>query len=77
MSKKEKLLEAIKNNPNDVDFKDIRKLLEERGFVCRQPNKGSSHFIFTKAGSEPISIPSKKPIKAIYVKKVLKLIGEA
>ncbi|MGE4294724.1 MAG: type II toxin-antitoxin system HicA family toxin [Campylobacterales bacterium] len=77
MSKKDKLLESIKNNPHDVSFQDIKKLLEERGFSCRQPNKGSSHFIFTKAGSEPISIPSKRPIKAVYVKKVLKLIGEA
>jgi hypothetical protein len=29
MSKKSKLLAAMKNNPRNIDFADIKKLLEE------------------------------------------------
>jgi hypothetical protein len=31
MSRKSKLLAAIKNNPKNIDFADIRKLLEDVG----------------------------------------------
>ena len=46
MSKKDKLLKAMKNNPKDVPFEDIKKLLESYGYVCH--NSGGSHFVFRK-----------------------------
>lgn len=70
MSKKDKLLKAMKNNPKDVPFEDIKKLLESYGYVC------GSHFVFRKEFCEHIVIPYHKPIKAIYVKHVLEILGE-
>ncbi len=74
MSKKEKLLSAMKNNPKDVPFEDIKKLLEGYGYICH--NSGGSHFVFRKEFCEHIVIPYHKPIKAIYVKHVLEILGE-
>ena len=74
MSKKDKLLKAMKNNPKDVPFEDIKKLLESYGYVCH--NSGGSHFVFRKEFCEHIVIPYNKPIKAIYVKHVLEILGE-
>ncbi len=33
MTKRNKLLERLKNSPNNVKFTDIRKLLELEGFI--------------------------------------------
>lgn len=74
MSKKDKLLKAMKNNPKDVPFEDIKKLLESRGYICS--NNSGSHFIFRKENCDHIVIPYNKPIKAIYVKHVLSILGE-
>jgi predicted RNA binding protein YcfA (HicA-like mRNA interferase family) len=72
MSKKSKLLAAIKNNPKNIDFADIKKLLEDAGYTCS--NSGSSHYVFRKVGFEHITIPFAKPIKAIYAKQVLEIL---
>jgi len=73
MSQKDKLLKAMKNNPKDVPFEDIKKLLEGCGYTCY--NSGGSHFVFRKEFCEHIVIPYHKPIKAIYVKHVLEILG--
>lgn len=73
MSKKDKLLESIKNNPKDIDFNALKKLLEANGYIAN--NSGGSHWVFRKDGSNAITIPYKKPVKAIYVKKVLEELG--
>lgn len=74
MSKKDKLIKAMKNNPKNILFEDIKKLLEDYGYVCH--NSGGSHFVFRKENTVSIVIPYHKPIKAIYVKHVLEILGE-
>lgn len=75
MSKKDKLIQAMKNNPKNIPFEDIRKVLEDAGYVCH--NSGGSHFVFRKENAASIVIPYHKPIKAIYVKHVLEILGES
>jgi len=73
MSKYEKLIEKLKTNPKNVDFKVLKKILEENGYFGI--NTGGSHWVFRKEGKESITIPYKRPIKIIYVKKVIELLG--
>ena len=72
MSKQQKILDAMKSNPKNVDFKALKKLLEKSGYECI--NTGVSHFVFRKQGCSSITIPFKRPIKIIYVKKVLEIL---
>lgn len=44
MTKRRKLFEAIRNNPKDVRFDDLVKLLESVGFV--RDRQGGSHLIY-------------------------------
>ena len=74
MSKKEKLIEAIKNNPKNVRFEDLKKILESMGYSA--VNKGGSHFVFTKENAISLTIPYKKLVKVVYVKQVIKIIEE-
>jgi len=73
MSKKDKLLKAIKNNPKDVRFEDLKKLLLSHGYTGH--NTGGSHWVFRKAGFPDEVVPYKKPVKAYYVIRALKSIG--
>lgn len=75
MSKREKRLERIRQNPNSVSLDDLRRVLEDFGFEHR--NTSGSHFTFSYTiGSETklFTVPFNRPIKPIYVKQALKLI---
>ena len=67
MSKLEKLLERVINNPKTVRFEELDKLLLRAGFSKRQSGKGSSHFYYSK-GDKTLSVPYQKPyILKVYV----------
>ena len=68
MSTKEKLLKNIKNNPKNVSYDDIKRLLNLYGYEL--VSIVGSHHKFKKNG-ETIMIPFHKPIKEVYVKDVL------
>lgn len=70
MTKLDKLYEQTVNNPKDVNFQDLDKILRKFGFSCRKPSSGSSHYTYfhTKL-PDILTIPYRRPIKAIYVKK--------
>ena len=74
MSKKEKLIQAIMNNPTNVKFEDLKKILESIGYTAI--NRGGSHYVFTKEGCLSLTIPYKRPVKVIYVKQVIKILEE-
>ena len=75
MSKKEKLLQKIENNPKDVRFEDLCKLLEWNEWIVT--SQTSSHYTYSKKGYGRVTIVKhgKKQVKSVYVKEVLKRIG--
>lgn len=74
MSKLEKLLQKIKNNPKQVRFDELDKILTRAGFERRQPRGGSSHYYYTK-GTLKISVPYRQPyILTAYVMAAIKLL---
>jgi predicted RNA binding protein YcfA (HicA-like mRNA interferase family) len=72
MSKKEKLLELLKNSPNNVTFGDIRKLLELEGFDLDRIT--GSHHIFKKNEIVLVIPVHNNRVKSVYVKRVVELI---
>ncbi|TGE39376.1 toxin HicA [Desulfosporosinus fructosivorans] len=74
MSKLKKLLERIRNNPKNVRFEELDKILIHYGFTKRQSSGGSSHFYYTK-GEKLLSVPFHKPhIKVTYVERAIELL---
>jgi predicted RNA binding protein YcfA (HicA-like mRNA interferase family) len=72
MPKKDKLLELLKNSPNNVTFRDINKLLELEDFILDRIS--GSHHIFKK-GELILVIPvHNNRVKSVYVSRVLELI---
>jgi hypothetical protein len=70
-----KLAENVLKSPKDVEFNELRRLLEGFGFECRQPRGGSSHYVFRKPGSMPISVPKDRPVNRKYVLMVIDLLN--
>jgi len=75
MTKREKLRERLKNNPNNATFSDIRKLLEQEGFTLDRIT--GSHHIFTKDEITFVVPVHNNRVKTIYVKRVIELIEQS
>jgi hypothetical protein len=74
VSQFEKLLRQIKNNPRDVRFEELEKLLRRLGFDVRQPHGGSSHYYFFKR-TVHISIPRHgKHVGYVYIEQVIEIL---
>lgn len=74
MSKWDKLLTRICSLSKDLRFYELRKVLESYGYEINAPRSGSSHYTFSKAGCQPITIPKHEPIKKIYVEMVKQIV---
>ena len=74
MSKREKLLERLKNNQNDVTFAQIETLLRQENFVLERIS--GSHHVFKKKSTIFVVPVHKNKVKSVYVKRVIELIEE-
>ena len=74
MSKWDKLLYRIRNLSSDLRFDELKKVLEEYGYIMNGPRGGSSHYTFRKRGCRTITIPKHSTIKKIYVEMVKNIV---
>ena len=74
MSKWDKLLYRIRTLSLDLRFDELRKVLEEYGYIMKVPRGGSSHYTFRKAGCRTITIPKHSIIKKVYVEMVKDIV---
>ena len=69
------LLERMRRNPaGDWQIKDIESLCGEWGLLFR-PGKGTSHcHAKHPAAREILTIPARRPIKPVYIRKLVRYI---
>ncbi len=74
MTKREKQLKQLRDNPKNIRLEDLDALLLGLGFIKRQ--RGTSHAVYT-LGVHRITVPHRKPfIKPVYVKMVLAVLDQ-
>jgi hypothetical protein len=74
MSKKEKALAKLRQNPKHVRFEELERILLGLGFKMRQD--GTSHAMFV-LGKHMLNIPKRKPfVKPKYVGFVLQVLDD-
>ncbi len=72
MSKKEKALAKIRQNPRHVRFEELEAILLWLGFTKRQDGTSHAMFIF---GKHIVNIPKRKPfVKPKYVELALEAL---
>lgn len=74
MSKIEKLMAKIRNNPKDWNIEDMKTLADRFGIEYRQP--GTSHVTFRSTSGDKVTVPAHRQIKPIYMKKFIALLDE-
>jgi predicted RNA binding protein YcfA (HicA-like mRNA interferase family) len=77
MTKREKRLQKLRQNPNNVSFDELRQVLEAEGFVLDHAR--GSHYIFRiESGAEVLTvvIPFARPVKPVYVRQALTIIDQ-
>lgn len=77
MSKREKCLQKLRQNPKDVSFEQLKQVLEDYGFEHVR-TAGSHHTFIARQGERDwrLTIPFHRPIKQAYVMKSIEAIDE-
>jgi hypothetical protein len=72
-----KILERMQNNSKaDWKISDFEKVCAYVGISCDPPSGGGSHYKVTSKHLEGIlTVPSNRPIKAVYVRKFVSYIA--
>ena len=71
-----KRLEQMRRNPlSDWTIRDVETVCREHGVACSPSRSGSSHYKVTHpAVAEILTVPFKRPIKAVYIRKLVAFI---
>lgn len=70
-----KLLDAMRQNPNDWAMAKLLIVAKQHGLEVR--STGGSHHVFSHPSVKaPLSVPARRPIKVIYIKRFVALIDE-
>ena len=76
MTRAGRLLDSMKANPKaDWTPENVRTVVRAHGLTLRQ--RGTSHAVITNARGRHLTIPMHKPIKPVYIRRLVELIGTA
>ena len=71
----EQIIAKMKRQPNGIRFQELSRVLEYNGYKMKSKT-GTWHRNFINDKGDVITIKEETPLKAVYVKNVLKRIGE-
>ena len=72
MSRADKILERMQNNPQDWRIDDLKTVARTHQIEWRQ--RGTSHVVFVRADGRTLPVPARRPIKPIYIKKFVEFV---
>ena len=76
VSRAEKLFDSMKANPRaDWTPDNVRTVVRGYGLTLRQ--RGTSHAVVTNAEGRHLTVPMNKPIKPVYIRRLVALIEAA
>lgn len=76
MAKFDKRLEGMRNNPQGWRIEDVEALCRSNAIGYTPPNKGSHAKVSDPMVAEILTVPFARPIKAIYIKKLVALVDD-
>lgn len=71
-------LDRMRNNPRaDWKIGDVEAVCREYGVECKPSKSGSSHYkVKHPAAPEILTVPFKRPIKPVYIRKLVAFIDQ-
>ena len=71
-----KRLAAMRANPKDGwTIADVEAVCAEFGIVCK-PGRGSHYRVGHASQTEKLTIPAKRPIKAVYIRDLVRFVEQ-
>ena len=75
VNRSRRLLESMQASPKgDWTLNDVRRLARAHGLKLRQ--RGTSHAVITNSRGHHLTVPMHKPIKPVYIRRLVALIKE-
>ncbi|MBP8003145.1 MAG: hypothetical protein KA314_29210 [Chloroflexi bacterium] len=74
MSKVDKILEQMQNNPRDWRIESLKTVATAHNIEWRQ--RGTSHVVFVRPDGQTLPVPAHRPIKPIYIKKFIDFVRD-
>ncbi len=75
MARGEKLVDAMRANPQaDWTPENVRAVARANGLTLRQ--RGTSHAVLTNALGRHLTVPMHKPIKPVYIRRLVEFVEE-
>lgn len=74
MSKTDKILEKMQNNPRDWRIESLKTVAGTYNIEWRQ--QGTSHVVFIRTDGRTLPIPAHRPIKPVYIEKFIEFVTE-
>ncbi len=75
--RRDKLLERMRANPrNDWRMRDVETLANRYGLSINRPKRGSSHVTLRHNSGGKLTIPVRRPIKPVYIRKLVEMIDQ-
>jgi len=75
MGSGDKIVSAMRNNPRDWVMAKLLTVASHYGLEVR--STGGSHHVFSHSlVKDSLSVPARRPIKAIYIKRFVALIDQ-
>ncbi|MCB0256634.1 MAG: hypothetical protein KDI55_23180 [Anaerolineae bacterium] len=74
MGRADKILEKMRNNPQDWRIDDLKVVALAFGVEWRQ--RGTSHVVFIRPDGRTLPVPARRPIKPIYVRKFVDFVTD-
>ena len=73
MSRADKRLQKMRQNPRDWRIDEIQNIADSLGIEWH--HDGGSHVVFRSPYGEHLSIPAHRPIKPVYIMQFLALVA--
>ncbi len=72
----DKRLQKMRANPQgDWTISDVEAVCAAYGLACRPPRGGGSHYgVSHPQIPDILTVPSRRPIKPVYIRKLVKMI---
>ena len=69
-------MERMRANPrDDWTIEQMQTVADAQGVEWRNPR--GSHVVFVTSSGDPLSVPARRPVKAVYVREFVELIDGA
>jgi predicted RNA binding protein YcfA (HicA-like mRNA interferase family) len=72
--RRQRHLRRLRENPKNCSPDELKAALEAFGFTLKR--QSGSHMTFYREGSGIVTVPFRRPVKQIYVQRILDMLGE-